>query len=148
MGRGRTAAAIGTAQTVAWASSYYLPAILADSMARDLAVSPSFVFGAFSVALLVAAALGPLVGRTIDRRGGRGVLLGSSLAFVAGLATLAWSPNVAVLATGWLILGVAMGMGLYDAAFATLARSFGHDARGAITGVTLMAGFASTIGGP
>ena len=31
--------ALGTTQTLAWASSMYLPAILADPMARDLNVS-------------------------------------------------------------------------------------------------------------
>ncbi len=31
--------ALGTTQTLAWASSYYLPAILADPIARDLGVS-------------------------------------------------------------------------------------------------------------
>ena len=30
--------ALGTAQTLAWASSYYVPAVLAAPMARDLGV--------------------------------------------------------------------------------------------------------------
>jgi len=40
--------ALGTTQTLAWASSYYLPAILADPIARDLGVSSNWVFAAFS----------------------------------------------------------------------------------------------------
>jgi len=59
-GKGRTVAALGTAQTLAWASSYYLPAVLAAPMARDLGVSTPTVFAAFSAALLVSAALGTL----------------------------------------------------------------------------------------
>src|SRR5664279_4147734 len=51
--------ALGTAQTLAWASSYYVPAVLAAPMARDLGVTPPTVFAAFSAALLVSAALGP-----------------------------------------------------------------------------------------
>jgi hypothetical protein len=39
---------LGTAQTLAWASSYYLPAMLADPIARDLGVSAAHVFAAFS----------------------------------------------------------------------------------------------------
>ena len=35
-----TVAALGTAQTLAWASSYYLPAMLAAPMARDLGIAP------------------------------------------------------------------------------------------------------------
>jgi hypothetical protein len=38
-----------------------------------------------------------------------------------------------------------MGAGLYDAAFSTLGSIYGSNARGAITGVTLFGGFASTV---
>ena len=41
-----------------------------------------------------------------------------------------------------------MGFGLYEAAFATVAGLYGRDARNAITGITLFAGFASTVGWP
>jgi hypothetical protein len=41
-----------------------------------------------------------------------------------------------------------MAMGLYDPAFATLAGLYGRAARGPITGITLIAGFASTVGWP
>jgi MFS family permease len=67
--------ALGTSQTLAWASSYYLPAILADPIARDLGIPRAWVFAAFSGALLIAAVLGPAIGRAIDRHGGRGVLV-------------------------------------------------------------------------
>ena len=65
----RTVACLGVAQTLAWASSYYLPAMLANSMARDLGVSSPLIFAAFSAALVVSALLGPLAGRAIDRFG-------------------------------------------------------------------------------
>jgi len=39
-----------------------------------------------------------------------------------------------------------MAMGLYDPAFATLTELYGRTARGPITGITLIAGFASTVG--
>ena len=39
--------ALGTTQTLAWASSYYLPAILADPIAHDLGVSSNWIFAAF-----------------------------------------------------------------------------------------------------
>ncbi len=39
-------------------------------------------------------------------------------------------------------------MGLYDAGFATLAGLYGKDARGPITGITLIAAFASTVAWP
>jgi MFS family permease len=139
---------LGTAQTLAWASTYYLPAILAVPMARDLGIPPSWVFGAFSVGLMTSALLGPAAGRAIDTHGGRPVLVFSSLIFAAGLALLGLTKGVVLLTLGWLVLGAGMALGLYDAAFSALAHLYGRDARGPITGITLIAGFASTVGWP
>jgi predicted MFS family arabinose efflux permease len=141
-------AALGVAQTLAWASSYYLAAMLAAPMARDLGISVSLVFGAFSFALIVSALLGPYAGRAIDRWGGRPVLMGTSLVFAAGLASLAAAQGPVSLFTAWMLIGIGMGAGLYEAAFSALVRLYGHDSRSAITGITLFAGFASTVGWP
>ena len=143
-----TVARLGTAQTLAWASSYYLPAMLAAPMARDLGVTTPTVFAAFSVALIVSALLGPFAGRGIDRHGGRPVLVGTNLLFAASLVGMALAQGPVGLFAAWVLMGVAMGSGLYEAAFATLVRLYGQGARGAITGITLIAGFASTVGWP
>lgn len=139
---------LGTTQTLAWASSYYLPAILADPIGRELGIPSSWVFGAFSASLLLAAVLGPRVGRTIDRFGGRGVLSASNIVFAVGLCLLGVAPSASIMLVAWLVLGIGMGLGLYDSAFATLGRIYGANARASITGITLLAGFASTIGWP
>jgi len=139
---------IGVTQTLAWASSYYLPAILADQIAASLNVGREWIFGAFSASLLLAAFLGPVIGRSIDRRGGRGVLVLSNLLLAAGLTALSQVTGLAGLFTAWAVLGIGMALGLYDTAFATLATLYGRQARGPITGITLIAGFASTIGWP
>ena len=139
---------LGAAQTLAWASSYYLPAMLAIPMARDLGLASSTVFVAFSAALIVSALLGPLAGRTIDRHGGRPVLVGTNLLFAASLVAMALAQGPVGLFAAWALMGVAMGSGLYEAAFAALVRLYGQGARGAITGITLIAGFASTVGWP
>jgi len=140
--------ALGTAQTLAWGSSYYLPAILADPIARDLGLSNNWFFAAFSASLIVSGLLGPRIGRQIDRVGGRQVLCASNLVLAGGLTLLGLSHSLWVMALAWLWLGVGMGLGLYDAAFGALGRIYGKDARGAITGITLLAGFASTVGWP
>lgn len=144
-GRLGVVAALGTAQTLAWGSTYYLPAILAAPMARDLGVSQSVVFAAFSAAMVASAVLGPWAGRRIDRFGGRAMLLASNLAFAAGLSLLAVAQGPVLLTVGWLVIGVGMAMGLYEAAFASLVALYGKTARGPITGITLIAGLASTI---
>src|ERR1700730_3479222 len=140
--------ALGTTQTLAWASSYYLPAILADPIARDLGVSSNWIFAAFSASLVISALLGPRVGRQIDLVGGRSVLSISSLVLAAGLALLGRTYSIPVLIVAWLLLGVGMGFGLYDAAFGALGRIYGDAARRSITGITLIAGFASPVGWP
>ena len=141
-------ATLGTAQTLAWASSYYLPAILAGPIAAGIGVPSTWVFGAFSGALLIAAFTGPAVGRLIDRRGGRGVLAFSNIVLACGLVALAVTHGVVMLCVAWAVLGVGMAIGLYDAGFAALTALYGTGARGPITGITLLAGFASTVSWP
>lgn len=141
-------AALGIGQTVGYASSYYLPAVLATPMAASFGVSPVWVFAAFSAAMIVSALLGPWAGARIDRLGGRGILIASNLIFAAGLGLMAASSALPWLVAGWLLMGIGMGIGLYDSAFAALAKIYGRDARSSITGITLIAGFASTVGWP
>ena len=145
-GRVTVVAALGTSQTIAWASSYYMPAILGAPIASALHLPTSVFFGLFSGALLLSAVVGPSVGRLIDRHGGRHLLIASNLVIAAGLLILAGANGVIGLVIAWTVLGVAIGMGLYDSAFATLSSLYGREARSAITGITLIAGFASTIG--
>ncbi len=140
--------ALGSTQTVAWASSYYLPAILGAPIAASAAPAGHVFFGLFSAALLLSAVVGPSVGRLIDRHGGRLVLAASNLVIAAGLVILAAAHGIAGLAIAWMVLGIGIGMGLYDPAFAALTWLYGREARSAITGITLIAGFASTIGWP
>lgn len=141
----RIVLALGSAQTLAWGSTYYLPAILAEPMASELGISPGNVFAAFSLALIVTAVLGPLSGKRIDHHGGRDVLALSSIVFAVGLAMLGLANGPLMLWAGWLVIGIGMALGLYESAFSTLAGIYGRDARGAITGITLLAGFASTV---
>lgn len=133
---------------MAWASSYYLPAVLGAPIAAGLGLPPSVFFGIFSAALLLGAGVGPYVGRLIDRHGGRAVLTLSNCVLAAGLVLLGLAQGVTGLTAAWLVLGIGMSMGLYDPAFATLTRLYGREARAAITGITLIAGFASTVGWP
>src|SRR5262245_59365767 len=82
---------LGTTQTLGWASSFYLPAILGDRIAEDLGMSSTWFFAAFSSALVVSAMVGPRVGRTVDAIGGREVLAASNVIFAAGLAALGFA---------------------------------------------------------
>jgi len=138
-------AALGVTQIFAWGSSYYLPAVLARPIAADTGWPFPWVVGGLSLGLLAAGLVSPRVGRMIERHGGRPVLAASAVLLAAGLVGLALAPGIAAYVAAWLILGLGMGAGLYDAAFATLGRLFGLGARQAIATLTLFGGFASTV---
>ncbi|MSO91493.1 MAG: MFS transporter [Acetobacteraceae bacterium] len=144
----RLALVLGCTQTLAWATSFYMPTVLAPTVARALDVSTTALLGGFTWALLLAALLAPVVGRWIDRHGGRDVLVLSSFILALGLVVMASVPNLMGWYLGWTIEGLGMALGLYDAAFATIGRLLGSAARPCIVGVTLIAGFASTLGWP
>jgi hypothetical protein len=136
---------LGINQTLSWGMTFYLPAVIAVPVSRDLGQSTFSLLGAFSVSLLISGVCAPRVGRWIDRHGGKGCIAASILVLAAGQAILALSPNLEVWYLGWAVLGVGMAMGLYDAAFATVGTLLGREAGPTITGVTLFAGFASTV---
>src|ERR1700722_6996792 len=91
-------ASLGSTQALAWASSYYLPAVLAAPIARDIGLSPPWIYAALAVGL------GPLLGRWIDVHGGRPVICGSNLTFAAGLCALAFAAGPVSLIFAWLLL--------------------------------------------
>jgi MFS family permease len=144
-GFGLIITALGIAQIFAWGSSYYLPAVLAKPITNDTGWPLTWVVGGLSFGLLAAGLVSPSVGRAIERRGGRPVLALSTMLLSLGLTVLAMAQSIAVYFAAWLILGLGMGAGLYDPAFATLGRLYGEAARPAITTLTLFGGFASTV---
>lgn len=143
--RGSLVTALGTVEILSWGSSYYLLAVLAKPIAADTGFSLAWVVAGLSLALLAGGVASPFVGRMIEHRGGRPVLAGSSVLFALGFACLSLAASLPVYLLAWLIIGVAMGSGLYDAAFATLGRIYGRNARPAIAMLTLFGGFASTV---
>jgi MFS family permease len=143
--RFRLGAVLGINQTLSWGMTFYLPAIIAGPVAASFDESGFSVLGAFSWALLVTGACAPRVGKWIDHHGGRGALLASIIVIAAGQAVLAVSHGLVVWYIGWTIIGVGMSMGLYDAAFATVGGLLGQEAGPSITGITLVAGFASSV---
>jgi MFS family permease len=141
----RLGAVLGINQTLSWGVTFYLPAVIAGSAAAELGQPEVAILAAFSWALLVAGFLAPRVGRWIDRHDGRTALLASIPVIASGLAVLAVAPGLTVWFAGWTIIGTGMAMGLYDTAFATAAGRLGNEAGPTITGITLVAGFASTV---
>jgi MFS family permease len=135
-------------QTLIYAGCYYsFPALLPDLEAAtgwsksELALGPTLAF-------LIMAALTPFTGRLVDRGLGGEMLIwlpGVAALGVAGLGLVGSQTGWLIL---WAVIGVAQAGSLYETCFAFLTRRLGEGARGAITRVTLVAGFAGTLAFP
>ncbi|MFI4995194.1 MAG: MFS transporter [Hyphomicrobiales bacterium] len=136
---------LGLSQLVCWGISYYLIGGFGELMVADLGWSRALVYGGFSASLAVMGLTSPLTGRLIDRHGGRKVMVAGSCLIALGCAVLSLAHDVVTYYASWLILGLAMRLSLYEAAFATLARIGGPSARRPISQITLLGGLASTV---
>lgn len=139
--------ALGIGQLVNWGVLYYAFAVLLQPVQAELGVAAWAVTGAFSLALIVAAAMAPAVGRWGDRgHAGRTIRLGG-FAGAGLLGVWAAVPGTAVLYLAWAGLGACMATALYEPAFALITRAHDRpDARlRALAIVTLFGGLASTV---
>lgn len=136
---------LAVTQIAAWGSMYYAFSVLAPHIGAELALRKELLYGAFSWSLLVAGLAASPVGALVDRYGGRWVMAAGSLLCGAGLILLSRSAGTLSYFGAWTVLGLAMALALYEAAFATLNRRFHQHSRQSISTLTLFAGFASTI---
>ncbi|WP_229415673.1 MFS transporter [Pseudoduganella armeniaca] len=140
-----TLAILAITQIASWGSLYYSITILGPALAREFHWSGALVYGAYSWSLIVSGLAATPAGALLDRLGGRAVMGAGSLAAAAGMALLAGTTSLAMYLLAWTMLGLAMALTLYEAAFATLNRDFGAASRRLISTLTLFGGFASTV---
>ncbi len=135
---------LGFSQFICWGISYYMLGAFGEAMVRDLGWPRTWVHGGFALALLLMGGVSGMAGRWVDQRGGRTVMAAGSLLLCAGCLGLALGQGVAAYYAAWAVLGLAMRLTLYDAAFATLAHVAGPGARRPMAQITLLGGLAST----
>lgn len=132
-------------QTLAYGGVYYaFPALLPDLQAATGWTVAELAFGP-TLGFLVMAGLTPFTGRLVDQGWGGEMLSHAPLLASAGVAGLAFAPVPVVWWGLWAVIGVAQACCLYESCFSFLTRRLGAQARGAITKVTLVAGFAGTV---
>lgn len=116
----RIVSLLGIAQIVSWGTLYYSLTVLALPIRNELGFSDLTIFGAFTAGLLISGVAAPIVGRRIDRAGGRAVMtVGSAVAALA-LLVVAVAHEPVLFTVGWMLAGLAMAACLYDPAFASL----------------------------
>jgi predicted MFS family arabinose efflux permease len=141
-----TVAALAVTATAGYGVLTYAFAVLLVPMQEALGADRTAVTGAQTVSLLAAALAAVPAGRWLDRRGGRTLMVGSSV--LATVLVLAWSQVNSLLALYVVSigLGVASAGVLYEAAFAVVVSWFRDPRRGtAMLAITIAGGFASTI---
>ncbi len=137
--------ALGITQTITWGILYYGFTVFLPAMEADLGWSRGEMSGALSLAILLSGLCAAPVGRWLDARGPRLLMTAGSIA--ASLLMLAWSgiTTLTQFYVLWALIGITMSAVLYEPAFAVVTAWFERRRTRALTTVTLMAGFASTI---
>lgn len=146
--RWRAIPILGFAQILSWGAIYYTPVLIVPLIAEERGWSLTLAMAGFSAGLLAAGLASPFVGKWIDRYGGHRVMPAGFLLGAFALVAIGFATNIAAYFAVWIAIGFAMAAALYDPAFATLARIFGSSARSAITLLTFIGGFASTVSWP
>lgn len=135
-------------QTLTYAGVYYaFPALLPDLQAATGWTVAQLAWGP-TLGFLVMAALTPFTGRLVDRGLGGEMLTYAPVLAALGVAALGLARSPLEWLLIWAVIGAAQACCLYESCFAFLTRRLGEDARGAITKVTLVAGFAGTLAFP
>lgn len=144
-GWARHVTALGVTQILGYGAIFYAFPLLVAPIARDFAASETTLFGVFALGLFLGGLVASVAGPWLDRFGAPRVMaLGSALTGCL-FAALSFAPNLAVYAVLVIALEAISFLVLYDAAFAALALGVPQGTRKAITRLTLIAGFASTL---
>ena len=135
-------------EITSWGVLYYAFTVLSEQISADTGWSAPAVTAAFSAGLVTSAVVGIPAGRWLDRVGPRWIMTAGSVLGVLSVVAVVAAPNYGWFVAAWVLAGVAMSAVFYAPAFAALTRFFGTDAVRALTVLTLVAGFASTVFAP
>ncbi|MFE7227488.1 MFS transporter, partial [Nocardioides sp. NPDC057577] len=134
--------------TVSYGALYYAFTVLSSDIAEQEGWSLTVLTAGFSVAILLNGLAAIPVGQMIQRRGPRGVMVAGAALGTIGLLGIAAAPSLPWFLAALALTGTAASGLFYPPAFAAITHWFGEQRLQAITALTLVAGFASTIFAP
>lgn len=134
--------------TISYGTLYYAFAVLAPTISADTGWSLTSITAAFSLGLLMSGVTGVAAGRSIQARGPRGVMVAGAVVGAGGLALVAGASSYLWFLVAMLLCGAGAAGLFYAPAFAALTHWYGARRVSALTTLTLVAGFASTVFAP
>lgn len=137
--------ALAVAQTLNWSFLFYIFTAMAPAWLRTHDWSSEGLYSAMMVALLASAVVAPRAGRWLDLGHGPMVLTAGGTTAALLLALVPVATELWQFWALWFAIGGATGFCLYPACFGWITVVKQDQARPAITRVTLVAGFASTL---
>ena len=139
---------LAVGQTLTYAALYYAFAALLPDLEMATGWTKAELAAGPTLAFLITAVLTPFTGRLVDRGWGGELLIWMPVLGAVALVGLSMAHTPLGWLCLWAVIGVAQAGSFYETCFAFLTRRLGDGARGAITKVTLVAGFASTLSFP
>jgi predicted MFS family arabinose efflux permease len=139
------AAPLAVTQITGWGTTYWLPAMLAGPLQRDIGLPSEAAFGGVTVMLLVSAVVAPRFGRLIDAHGSRWPMVAGSLLFALALLIISQATGTVSYLAGWVLIGIGTPLALTQAAAAAMAQLAGPKARQAIGLLMMIGGLSSTV---
>jgi predicted MFS family arabinose efflux permease len=143
--RARLIGVLAVGQVVSWGTGFDMLAILGPRIGQELAIANEVVFAGLTVMMTISALCGPLLGRTLVRRGAAPVLVAGSLLFTAGFIVLAFAGGVISYVLGWVVMGLAATCGLTTAAHTAVVERVGAESRRSLTLLMVFTGLSAAV---
>ncbi|ADY63881.1 MULTISPECIES: MFS transporter [Agrobacterium] len=143
--RARLIGVLAVGQVVSWGTGFDMLAILGPRIGQELAIANEVVFAGLTVMMTISALCGPLLGRTLVRRGAAPVLVAGSLLFTAGFVVLAFAGGVISYVLGWIVMGLAATCGLTTAAHTAVVERVGAESGRSLTLLMVFTGLSAAV---
>ncbi|MDH7806231.1 MULTISPECIES: MFS transporter [unclassified Rhizobium] len=143
--RARLIGVLAVGQVVSWGTGFDMLAILGPRIGQELAIANEVVFAGLTVMMTISALCGPLLGRTLVRRGAAPVLVAGSLLFTAGFVVLASAGGVISYVLGWVVMGLAATCGLTTAAHTAVVERVGAESGRSLTLLMVFTGLSAAV---
>lgn len=130
---------------IGWGSIFYAPSLLPGYVEPELGLTPATIFGGITILLLTAAAIAPVLGSRLDRRGTRLSMSAGAVVAAIGLALLSAAQGPASYLATWFVIGLGHSMMLGNVDTVTIVHLMGARSRRVIGLMMLATALSSGV---